>query len=59
MYVCMYILRRNLSLRSRRLEVVGTSKNGRVRSRDTRVSPLRAPVLSFAHYSRLSLNGES
>ena len=36
------------SLRSRRLEVVGTRKNRRVRTRP-RVSP-RAPVLSFAHY---------
>ena len=33
------------SLRSRRLEVEGTRKNGRAR-----VSPSRAPVLSFAHY---------
>ena len=31
------------SLRSRRLEVVGTRKNGRV-------SPSRAPVLSLARY---------
>ena len=36
------------SLRSRRLEVVGTSKNGRARR--TCVSPSRAPVLSFARY---------
>ena len=38
------------SLRSRRLEVVGTRKNGRGRRRLPRVSPSRAPVLSFAHY---------
>ena len=36
------------SLRSRRLEVVGTSKNRRARR--TCVSPSRAPVLSFARY---------
>ena len=34
------------SLRSRRLEVVGTRKNGRARRRH----PSRASVLSFAHY---------
>ena len=34
------------SLRSRRLEVVGTRKNGRTPC----VSPSRAPVLSFARY---------
>ena len=34
-----------LSLRSRRLEVVGTRKNERARA-----SPSRAPVLSFTHY---------
>ena len=40
------------SLRSRRLEVVGTRKNGCARRRHARgeVSPSRAPVLSFAHY---------
>ena len=46
------------SLRSRRLEVVGTRKNGRARRRHARgegaPSPLaclsRAPVLSFTHY---------
>ena len=37
-----------LSLRSRRLEVVGTRKNGRARRRH--VSPSRAPVLSFVRY---------
>ena len=37
------------SLRSRRLEVVGTTKNGRARSSPC-VSPSRAPVLSFARY---------
>ena len=36
-------LKGTISLRSRRLEVVGTKKNGRV-------SPSRAPALSFAHY---------
>ena len=47
-----------ISLRSRRLEVVGTRKNGRAKRRHARgegsltphVSPSRAPVLSFAHY---------
>ena len=40
-----------LSLRSRRLEVVGTRKNGRARRRLTPcVSPSRAPVLSFARF---------
>ena len=52
------------SLRSRRLEVVGTRKNARARRRHARgegalpcrrsltprVPPSRAPVLSFAHY---------
>ena len=40
------------SLRSRRLEVVGTRKNGRVRRPHVtpRVSPSRAPVLSFTYY---------
>ena len=43
------------SLRSRRLELVGTRKNGSARRRHARgevarVSPSRAPVLSFAHY---------
>ena len=43
------------SLHSRRLEVVGTWKNGRARRRHARgegprVSPSHAPVLSFAHY---------
>ena len=42
------------SLPSRRLEVVGTRKNGHARRRHARevarVSPSRAPVLSFAHY---------
>ena len=34
------------------MEVVGTRKNGRARRRHARVkvSPSRAPVLSFAHY---------
>ena len=36
---------------NRRLEVVGARKNGRARRRLTpRVSPSRAPVLSFSHY---------
>ena len=46
-----------ISLRSRRLQVVGTRKNGRKRrhargkgSLTPHVSPSRAPVLSFAHY---------
>ena len=52
-----------LSLRSRGLEVVGTRKNGRARRRhargegalarkapENRLSPSRAPVLSFAHF---------
>ena len=39
------------SLRSRRLELVGTRKNGRARRRHAPcVSPSRAPVLSFACY---------
>ena len=38
------------SLRSRRLEVVGTRKNGRARRSTPCVSPSRAPVLSFARY---------
>ena len=40
------------SLRSRRLEVVGTSghKKRRAREKETRESPSRAPVLSFARY---------
>ena len=46
------------SMRSRRLYVVGTRKNGRARRRHARgelapsppgVSPSRVPVLSFAH----------
>ena len=48
----------NLSLRSRRLEVVGERQNGRARetregwgsSLSPRVSPSRAPVFSCAHY---------
>ena len=43
----------NSGLRSRRLEVVGTRKNGRARRRHAsrpRVSPSRAPVFSCAHY---------
>ena len=46
-----------VSLRSKRLEVVGARKNGRAREEDTRegrgstrVSPSCAPVLSCAHY---------
>ena len=39
------------SLRSRRLEVVGTRKKGCARRRHVRgVSPSCAPVLSFTHY---------
>ena len=39
------------SLRSRRLEAVGTKKKTGAREEDTRrVSPSRAPVLSFTHY---------
>ena len=39
------------SLRSRRLEVVGTRKNGHARRRQARgVSPSRALVLPLAHY---------
>ena len=38
------------SLRSRRLEVVGKRENGRARSRETRVSPSRAPGFSCDHY---------
>ena len=38
------------SLRSRRLEVVDTRKNGRARRRHPCVSPSRAPVLSLARY---------
>ena len=40
------------SLRSRRLEEVGTRKNGRVRRPHVtpRVSPSRAPIRSFTHY---------
>ena len=38
----------SLSLRSRRLEVVGTRKNGRGRRRHACLP--RAPVLSFTHY---------
>ena len=42
------------SLRSRRLEVVGTRKNGRARKETRegtpRAFPSRTPVLSFAHY---------
>ena len=40
------------SLRSRRLEVVGTRKNGRVRRPHVtpRVSPSRAPFLSFTYH---------
>ena len=49
------LLNVKVSLRSWRLEVVGTRKNGRARKRhargDTpRVSPSRAPVLSYTHY---------
>ena len=40
---------RGSSLRSRRLQVVGTRKNGRARITPC-VSPSRAPVLSFARY---------
>ena len=42
----------SVSLRSRRLEVVGTRKNGRARGRHARGegAPSRAPVLSFPHY---------
>ena len=39
------------SLRSRRLEVVGTRKNGRSLTPCT--SPSRAAILSFAHYSQV------
>ena len=46
---CSCLFRRSVSLRSRRLEVVGTRKNGRAR-RTPHVSPSRGPVLSFAHY---------
>ena len=49
-------LSKRSNLRSRRLEVVGTKKK-RARKKETRegrgtprVSPSRAPVLSFAHY---------
>ena len=47
-----YKMRRFLSLRSRRLEVVGTRKNGRARRTHLIpcVSPSRTPVLSFTHY---------
>ena len=46
-FLCMMIS----SLRSRRLGVVGTRKNGRARRGLTPcVSPSRAPVLSFAHF---------
>ena len=47
-------VRQNYSLHSMRLELVGTRKNGRPRgsSLTSRVSPSRAPVLSFAHYFR-------
>ena len=38
------------SLRSRRLEVVGTRKNGRARRRHPLRVSSRAPVLSFARY---------
>ena len=38
------------SLRSRRLEVVGTRKNARERTITPCVSPSGASVLSFAHY---------
>ena len=37
------------NLRSRRLEVVGTRKK-QAREKGTRVSPSRAPALSFTHY---------
>ena len=52
-------------MRSRRLEVVGTRKNGRARRRHARgelapsppgVSLSQAPVLSFAHYFLRSLS---
>ena len=39
-----------ISLRSRRSEVVGTRKNGTAEGETPRVSPSRAPVLSFVHY---------
>ena len=39
-----------LSLRSRRLEVVGERENGRARGRHARVSPSRTRVFSCAHY---------
>ena len=39
----------NISLRSRRLEVVGAKKN-LARERETRVSPSCSPVLHCAHY---------
>ena len=38
------------SLRSKRLKVVGTRKNGRARRRHSRDRPSRVPVLSFTHY---------
>ena len=38
------------SLRSRRLEVVGTRKNGGARRRHPSSAPSRVPVLSFTHY---------
>ena len=39
-----------ISLRSRRLEEVGEKENAR--EKETRASPLRAPVLSFATTSK-------
>ena len=50
-HVWQFLWRTISSLRSRRLGVVGTRKNGRARRGLTpRVSPSRAPVLSFAHF---------
>ena len=39
----------SLKAKYKDLEVVGTRKK-RAREKETRVSPSRAPVLSFAHY---------
>ena len=39
----------SLKAKYKDLEVVGTRKK-RARDKETRVSPSRAPVLSFAHY---------
>ena len=50
-HVWQFLWRTISSLRSRRLGVVGTRKNGRARRGLTPcVSPSRAPVLSFAHF---------